>query len=46
MQVATDIPEIIKRIDSSDLSGFNENEIRDALGEVAYIQTLGRSAKN
>jgi hypothetical protein len=39
MQVTVDIPEIITRIDSSDLSGFSENDIRDALGEIASIQT-------
>lgn len=39
MQVATDILEIIHRIDSSDLSGFSENDVRDALGDIASIQT-------
>ncbi|MEK7409819.1 MAG: DUF222 domain-containing protein, partial [Actinomycetota bacterium] len=39
MQVTTDIPEIIHRIDSSDLSGFGENDIRDALADIASIQT-------
>jgi hypothetical protein len=39
MQVTVDIPEIITRIDSSDVSGFSENDIRDALGDIASIQT-------
>ncbi len=39
MHVGTDILEIIKRIDSSDLSCISENDIRDALGDVASIQT-------
>lgn len=39
MQVATDIPEIINRLDSSDLSGFSESDVRDALGDIASIQT-------
>ncbi len=39
MQVTTDIPEIITRLDSSDMSEFNENDIRDALGDIASIQT-------
>lgn len=37
--MATDIPEIIHRIDSADVSGFGENDIRDALGDIAFIQT-------
>jgi len=39
MSIATDIPEIITRIDSSDFSDFNENNVRDALGDIASIQT-------
>lgn len=39
MQVTIDIPQIITRLDSSDLSGFNENDIRDALGDIASIQS-------
>lgn len=39
MQVVVDIPEIITRIDSSDLSGLDEDDIRVALGEIASIQT-------
>jgi len=39
MQVTVDIPEIITRIDSSDVSGFSENDIRGALGDIASIQT-------
>ncbi|MEO5974250.1 MAG: DUF222 domain-containing protein [Ilumatobacteraceae bacterium] len=39
MQVTVDFSEIITRLDSSDLSGFGENEIREALGDIASIQT-------
>jgi hypothetical protein len=39
MHVATDIPEIINRLDSSDLSDFSETDIRQALGDIASIQT-------
>jgi len=39
VQATIDIPQIVSRLDSSDLAEFDEGAIRDALGDIAAIQT-------